>query len=333
MCVTSIPLRYVPYLSGFMYALIVFLYLPFYVLYSKPDIIITEPRDMTVFCSTSILLFPRSARPKIILDIRSTPVASSYMKTLLFNTTVDLAKRVFDGITIITPMMKKEVCDKFHINPKFVGVWSDGASTTLFEPSKYNMRATKEKLGLNNKFVIFYHGALGGGRGITECIKAIEMLRNHNPNIVLFLLGKGPYLPTIKEQIQKSRVQDRVIIHDAVDYENVPKFISMCDVGLVLLQDLPIWRNQCPLNLLEYLAMKKVVIATDIPAHREIIGKSECGIYISSTDPEEIARGVLYAVHNRRKLKEWGAHGRMIIEEKYGWEKIAKNFEACLLTS
>jgi len=329
--IISIPLRYVPYLSSVVYVLLLFLFLPFYLVRLNPDIIITEPRDVTVFGLTSILLFPRCRRPKVVLDIRSTPVSFEHMKRLLFNTTVCIAKKLFDGITIITPMMKEEICNKFHIDPKSVGVWSDGVSATLFKPENYNETTMRKRLGLHDNFVIFYHGSLSKGRGIPESIKSIKILESSHPNIVLFLLGEGKALPGIREQIQKSGVQDRVIIHDVVDYEDVPKFIAMCDVGIVPLPNMNIWRHQCPLNLLEYLAMKKVVIATDIPANRQVMEKSKCGIYISSPDPEEISKAMIYAYDNKEKLREWGLCGRAIIEEKYTWEKVAEDFEGYAL--
>jgi glycosyltransferase involved in cell wall biosynthesis len=158
------------------------------------------------------------------------------------------------------------------------------------------------------------------------------IVRRAYPDVVLFLLGAGPIVPGLKELIQKEKLQDNVIVHDPVDYAEVPKHIAMCDVGIIPLPDLAYWRFQCPLKLLEYLAMKKVVIATDIPAHRSIIGKEKCGIYISSAKPMEIAKSIMYAYHNREQLEEWGKTGRKIIKQKYTWEKVAKNLENYLLS-
>ena len=69
-----------------------------------------------------------------------------------------------------------------------------------------------------------------------------------------------------------------------VDYEDVPKYISMSDVAIIPLPDMHYWRSQSPLKLLEYLAMTKTVIISDIPAHRAVIGDA-CGIYSPSLHP------------------------------------------------
>jgi len=334
----AIPLRYVPHLSSLMYTIFLFFYLPFQFIRSKPDFIIVEPRDPTFLSILPIVLLPKFWRPKIIMDVRTTPVVTGYVQTLLFRTAISISKKVFDGITIITPMMKNEICNECHIDPKKVGVWTSGVSTTIFNPENYDEVALRKKNNLLNKFVIFYHGVMGQSfkegwaRGIFASIKSIELLKNIYPDLVLFLLGDSQRFHWIKELIEECGIQDNVILHDKVNYEDVPQYIALCDCALVPLPDLSFWRNQSPLKLLEYLAMEKVVIATDIPANRYIIGESKCAVYIPSASPEEIAKAIQYIHCNREKLKEWGVFGRKIVEEKYTWDNVARDFEHYLLS-
>lgn len=331
-----IPLRCAPIITPLLFAFIVFVFLPFFLLSKRPDFVVLEPSP-SVICSLWNPLL-RLSKCKAFLEIRSTPVLKparvglrGYLNMLCFNVSVAMAKKAFCGMTIVTELMKREICDKLHINPKFVGVWTNGVPTTLFKPESYDGTEMRKKLGLTDKFIIFYHGVFGFHRGIIESIKSIEILKNKHNHFVLFLLGRGPARSVLKELVQKSGIQDKVIIHNAVDYVDVPKFIAMCDVGIVPLPDSPNWRHQCPIKLLEYLAMKKVVIVTDIPANREVVGESKCGIYASSTDPKEIAKAIIYAYDNKDKLKKWGSDGRAIVEEKYSWKKVAKDFESFLL--
>lgn len=332
----SFPLRYVPVIQVFFFTIILFFFLPIYVLIKRPRFIITEPGPsiLAFVCKPLLSSF---LGLKVILDIRSTPVELGGLRGSLtafwFNISVVIAKKMFDGITIITPLMKKDICKKFHINSKFVGVWTSGVSTTLFNPEEYIEKGIelRKKIGLNDKFVIFYHGAFSFHRGIIECINGIELLKGKLHNLVLFLLGSRREFPIFEGLVHKEWFQDKVIIHAPVDYMDVPKYIAMCDVGVVPLPDLPDWRHQCPLSLLEYLAMGKVVIATDIPANREVIGKSKCGIYVSSANPKQIAKAIICAHDNRERLKEWGSHGRTIINEKYSWRRVAEDLENYLL--
>lgn len=337
--IISIPLRNKRPISSALYVLTLLFFLPLYIARIRPDFVIIERSEPFFSFIPTLLLFP-FRRFKVVLDIRSTPVGSDtvglrgYLKTFCFDVYVCVAKKLFDGVTIITPLMKKEICERFDINPDRVGVWTSGVCSTLFDPKNYVSESMelKRKLGLSGKFIVFYHGVFGATRGLTETIKAMKILESAHPNIVFFLLGTGSIVPMLKDWIRSEELQNKVIIHNPVDYAEVPKYIGMSDVCIVPLPNHPFWRFQCPLKLLEYLAMEKVVIVTDIPAHRLIVAEEKCGIYISSVKPTEIEKSIIYTYHNRENLKEWGKTGRRLVEKKYTWEKVAVDLENYLLS-
>jgi glycosyltransferase involved in cell wall biosynthesis len=333
----SVPVRYVPVISPIIYAVMVFFFLPFYIIKNNPDYIIAEP-DVSVFGFVSALPFSALTQTKLILDVRSTPVETSGLRGRLtiffFDASVLIAKEFFDGMTILTPLMKEEVQQKFTISPQFIGVWSSGVSTKLFNPQNYVFEAKKLRniLGLSQKFVIFYHGALTANRGLKESIEAMAIVKHECPDAVLFLLGRGP-AETINEYndvIKKNQLQENVFIHDPVDYVDVPKFIEMSTVAIVPLPNHPYWRFQSPLKLLEYLAMEKAVILTEIPAHCSVVGSNPCGIYVSSIAPQDIAKSILYAYQNRSDLAAWGKTGRKVVDENYTWDKMAERLDEYL---
>lgn len=332
-----VPVRYLPVIAPAIHALVLTFLLPAYIVRSNPDFVIMSP-DISIISSIPVLFLSKFKKTKLILDIRSTPVDTRGLRGSLvkfcFNISVLIARRFFSGITIITPMMRKEVSGKFSLNSKRIGVWSSGVSIELFDPKGWDRQGAelRTKMGLSGKFVVLYHGWFSTSRGINETIEAIRMLSQSNSDIVFFLLGSGPSVLELKSIVKKENIQTNVIIHDNVEYENVPKYIALCNVGIVPLPDIPYWRFQSPLKLLEYLAMGKVVILTDIPAHRSIIGEEECGIYISSAKPIEIAKAIEYAYHNKEKLEEWGKSGPTIIGLNYTWEKIVRDLENYLLS-
>ena len=333
----SIPLKQIPIISRVMYTILLIFILPLQIIISKPDYIITDPH-ISVFSFISVITISKLTRIKLILDVRSIPVEVSgfrgFLKNLLFTTSISFAKRLFNGITIITPLMKKEICGRFRINPETVGVWSSGVSKSLFDPKTYKLSALilREKLGLTGKFVVLYHGVFSANRGLAESIEAMSIVKNANKNVIFMLLGTGPYNQKLRDLIREKELQNNVIIHGPVEHVEVPKFIEMCDIGIVPMPNHPYWQTQSPLKLLEYLAMSKVVVLTSIPAHWAVVGKEKCGIYISSAEPVEIAKSIIYTYDNREELRSWGASGRRIVEEKYTWEKVAADLESYLLS-
>lgn len=328
------PIRFFPIFTHLIYLTISAMILPFYVVIKRPRYIITEPRFGSTFFGLELKLFPRSIRPRAILDIRGTPVEvrnlRSSLGALAFRFSVVPAKRIFHGLSVPTERMKKEICYNFHLNPESVFVWNNGVNFEFFEPRLYNESEIRKVLGLTDKFVVFYHGSFRFRGGVFETVKSIGILKEKIPNLMLFLLGGGHSLPLIENIINENGIQNNVVIHPSVDYKDVPKYIAMCDVGIVPLPDIPDWRYQCPLKLIEYLAMAKPVIVTDIPANREILGTSKSGVYISAADPEKIAEAIEYVYHNREKMKKFGPSGRALVKETYDYDAICEKFEAFL---
>jgi len=332
----SIPIKHIPVISSLMYTIVLLFTLPIYILTLKPDFVIEEP-DLSVFSLIPLSIFSRLNNIKFILDIRSVPVETvgfqGYLQNRIFAISILVAKRFFNSLTIITSSMKHDICEVYNIACEKVGVWTTGVSESLFDPQRYYMckETIKVEEGVSEKFVVFYHGVFTATRGLNETIASIKLLRDKYPNIMLFLLGTGPSLCNLRDLIDKENLEKNVILHDSVDYVDVPRFISMADVCIVPLPNNNYWRFQCPLKLLEYLAMEKVVLITDIPAHRAVVGQNMCGVFIPSAKAEEIAESIIFAYNNQDNLEKWGKIGRKIIEDKYTWEKVSGDLEKHLI--
>ena len=327
----SIPLKYLPVISPLLYGLTVFFFLPIYLVKIKPDFLISDASPAPFLVWNPIM--SRLLGFKTILDLRSTPISTRVRSSIYFVVSVLLAKAMFDGMTIVTPMMREEICKAYDINPEWVGVLPNGISDDFLAPEQLGQDRIelRERFGLSEKFVVMYHGSLSRiGGGLIESIESIGLVKRNYPNIVLFVLGsaEAQTLLTLKEAIKKNDVIDNVFLHGPVDFHTVPKYIAMSDVGLVPLKNIPTWRYQQPLKLLEYMAMKKTVIVSESPAHRSVIGASKNAIYVPQVDSAELARAIEYAYNNRNMLEEWGNLGYDIILKRYVWKKVNE----CLTT-
>jgi glycosyltransferase involved in cell wall biosynthesis len=322
----SIPLKFIPTITPLLYGLALFFFLPFYIVKIRPDFIMTDVSPTPFMIWKPFL--SKLLNFKIILDIRSTPVGMSRRSfgTTIFNLSVWIAKTMFDGVTIVTPMMKKGICEAFGLNSDRVGVLPNGISDDFinYREKKCELIDLREKLGLSNRFVVIYHGSFRDNGGIFESIEAIKLIKDDYPDIVLFLLGttSPQILEAMKRTIQTNSLNSNVIIHGPVDFHKVPDFIAMSDVGLVPLPNISAWRYQQPLKLLEYMSMGKPIIAVDSPAQRDVAGESRGVVYIRDSTPNELAKAMIFAYNNIDELKNWHKQGQQIIKEKFVWTEV-----------
>ena len=164
-------------------------------------------------------------------------------------------------------------------------------------------------------------------RGVDKAIHAVKLLKpKYGGKIILFILSFGRLKEVYEKLVKELSLQDNVIIENVVTYEMVPSFINMIDIGIMPYYDVDYWNTSNPIKLLEYLAMEKPVIVSDIRSHRDVIGNSQCGIYITDNEPITISRAIEEAYELRDKLPIYGKYGRGMILEKYTWGKCAEDF-------
>ncbi len=118
--ITAVPLRYVPYVSTIIFTIFNSFFLPLYILFSKPDFVIFDP-DIHILSCFSGLIASKFKKTKFILDIRTVPVEivgfRGFLKKFWFSVSILVAKKLFNGLTIITPSMKTQICSDYTLDP------------------------------------------------------------------------------------------------------------------------------------------------------------------------------------------------------------------------
>ncbi len=293
------------------------------------------------FCAVTVLPFTivsklRLIRTRFILDIRSCPVDMMGMRYAIsrcrYNLAIRLARLFFDGITTVSDPYRDDISTRFSIGRERIGVWTSGVAAELFDPKRVdtvrvsNVRYT---LAPRETLVIMYHGVLSPYRGLQNVVKALSLLGTEGDRRVMFvLLGEGPGEAEIVELGREKGVQDSVRIIKAVPHEDVPCYVGASDVGILPYPDIEWLNMNTPLKLLEYMAMEKPVILTDIRAHRAVTNDAPCAIYIEDNSPARIADGIRKLVKEKSAIPAIGRKGRQIVLEEFTWKQQAHNLLA-----
>lgn len=291
----------------------------------RPDVIITHPITALFLFPAKILAKLSSLNIKFVLDVRTLPVRlvslNDKIKNALNYFSISTGKIYFNGFTVITPTLQRLIEKQFHIDPLRIGIWMSGVNTSLFQPKN------KESDSDKDSFTVMYHGVLAENRGLFETIKAMVYVNKIVPNINLFILGKGLVLDQMIELVNQLELKTCVHFHEAVNYNEIPDYISKADVGIVPLPDELCWQVSSPLKLLEYLAMAKPVIVSPIEAHTSVLNNFPAAIFLNSTSPEDISDGIIRAYNIRNRLCKFGIEGRKFVTENFTWNLQASKLE------
>lgn len=320
----NLPAYFVPLPMPFgklkIYRFLVSFILPFLCVKYKPDVVLTDWMSARLARLVVLLKSAGLLNCKLVHDVRTVPVKEDRGKSWrVYSGSIEYAKRHFDGLTTITEPLRDEMCVQFNIAPETVSVWSSGVDVAHFHPQDgSNLRRNE---GLENKFVVFYHGAVNVNRGVLELAQAAEFLRDL-PDLRIVVVGGGNEWNRMETLVDEKKL-DQVILVPGVPYAEIPRWIAMANLCVVPLPDHPWWRVSSPLKLMEYLAMGKPILLTEMPAHRVVIPSDDDAFYVPAATSEELAGGIRTALNRRDRFVEMGERGRKKAVADLTWDKQA----------
>ena len=107
-----------------------------------------------------------------------------------------------------------------------------------------------------------------------------------------------------------------------VPNDSIPSFLSGADIIVV-----PSIVEASSISVLEAMAMKKPVVASDIPGIREITKKGAHCTLVKSKDISQLADGILSLLKDKEKSKRIAQLGFDEVVANFSWKKKAKEIE------
>ena len=221
-----------------------------------------------------------------------------------------------DSILVVDEIMYLQY-KKYNHN---VAIISNYPKFDMFHFEKHSGIIKKEK-------VIIYIGGLIKDKSIFECIQAIEKSKTNIPNIKIRFIGKfsdNKYKNDVELYIQQHSLRQNVDFLGWIPHEDTIEYLSMADIGIVILQSIPRYIIAVSVKLFEYMASGIPVIASNFPETRKIIEKWNCGILVDPTNIQEISDAILWLLEHPEEAKQMGENGRRAVEETYNWENMEK---------
>jgi len=230
-----------------------------------------------------------------------------------------------DKIITISQTMKKTLIQK-GAKTKKIDVVYDGVKTDVFRPRTKKATMLRQKYAEGVENIVMHHGVIDPQDHPEILVDAaVEVIKEH-PSTMFWLIGDGAAVPSIKEKTRRKGLEKHFFFSGWVPFEDVPIFLSACDVGLVILPDISSARIRVTLKGFEYWACEKPVVVSDLPALREVVKPCQTGLFYKPGDPNDLAEKTCALLEDRNLSRRMGEAGRKLVEEKYSWEKLAMQF-------
>jgi glycosyltransferase involved in cell wall biosynthesis len=119
-----------------------------------------------------------------------------------------------------------------------------------------------------------------------------------------------------------------------VSFTNVPQYIASHAVGWLPWKLCPGNYYGIPTKLLEYMALGRPVVASNLPFVSQIIERYNCGIIVPWDSPQDHAEALLYLFDHPEEAKRMGENGRKAVQRELNWESqfpaLCSLYNSCL---
>ena len=178
----------------------------------------------------------------------------------------------------------------------------------------------------NKDIIICHEGALWFNRGLKLIVEALIILKTTYPNFKFRIIGDvfGKEREYLKSKIKENNLQENIEITGWLSYNDVPKAIADCSIGVI--SNTNEKRNTLagpPNKLFNYMTMGLVIVSVDLPATTQIIKETNCGIILEKRDAQLLAEKLRDLLNYNTKRKELQEKSSEASNKKYNWKSEA----------
>jgi glycosyltransferase involved in cell wall biosynthesis len=175
--------------------------------------------------------------------------------------------------------------------------------------------------------VIGFIGSFYAYEGLDLLIEALPRMLAERPEVRVLLVGGGPQEESLKAQARKLQVDDKIVFTGRVPHDQVQRYYNLIDVLAYPRHSMRLTELVTPLKPLEAMAQGRVLVASDVGGHKELIQHGQTGMLFKAGSAEELAKTVVNLLGNSAQWPTMRAAGRRFVEQQRNWATSVANYQ------
>ena len=248
-------------------------------LFQKSDVIIaTSPHFFTTWAAWGI---SKIKRKPWIFELRDLwPESIKTVGAMKQGKVIDTLEKIELGlykscnkVVAVTDAFKDNLISR-GINADKIEVVTNGSNIELFK-NREKDKVLLEKLNLQDKFIVGYIGTHGMAHSLDFIVKSIAEIKDDR--IHFLFVGDGAVKKDIVRLAEELNLKNLTFL-DAIPKDDVPRFLSICDVSLAPLKKSDTFKTVIPSKIFESSAMQKPILLGVEGQAKEILEKYQAGL-------------------------------------------------------
>ncbi|WMJ73042.1 glycosyltransferase [Cytophagaceae bacterium ABcell3] len=183
-----------------------------------------------------------------------------------------------------------------------------------------NMSSLREKevaKDIEDPYIV-YAGAVNEGRGLDECIEAMQFL-----DCKLMICGDGDIMERLRDKVQALSLSEKVVFTGYLTPKELTKKINNAWLGVLLLENKGLSYYYSLANkFFDYIHAGIPQLTVGFPEYRILNAKHEVAL-LTPLDPSEIAKNVKRLLDDK-ELYDKLASNTLLARKEWNWQNEAK---------
>ncbi|WP_426071142.1 TIGR04063 family PEP-CTERM/XrtA system glycosyltransferase [Janthinobacterium sp. DSP2-3-3] len=226
------------------------------------------------------------------------------------------ALRRADAVTTICDGLRRELCargvpaHKITVIPNAVDA---GAFDAVPDP------ALAHSLGLDGRPVIGFIGSFYAYEGLALLLRAMPRLLATQPALRLLLAGGGPQETALRALAAQLGIESAVVFTGRVPHAQVAAYYQLVDICVYPRLPMRLTELVTPLKPLEAMAQGRLVVASDVGGHRELVDHGKTGMLFRAGDADALAQTILALLLAPASWPALRRQARAFVETERSW--------------
>ncbi|WP_232495079.1 TIGR04063 family PEP-CTERM/XrtA system glycosyltransferase [Novosphingobium kaempferiae] len=199
-----------------------------------------------------------------------------------------------------------------------ITVMPNGVDLALFGTPLPRDEAFAAELGFDGP-VIGFIGSFYDYEGLDVLIDAMPALVARQPQAKLLMVGGGPREEALRAQAAASPAAEAIRFVGRVPHHEVDRYYALCDVMAYPRKKSRLTDLVTPLKPLEAMAQGKLVAASDVGGHRELVTDGLTGVLFAPDDAQACAESLARLIEARDGWDSYRRAGREHVETRHDW--------------
>lgn len=228
------------------------------------------------------------------------------------------ALRRCDAVTTICEGLRLDMVRR-RVRPEKITVIPNAVDIGSFAPGGGGDPLLRARLGLGQDRVIGFIGSFYAYEGLSLLLSSLALLRSRGMPVKLVLVGGGPEEATLREQARALGLDPHVRFIGRVPHQEVQAYYDLVDVLAYPRLSMRLTELVTPLKPLEAMAQGRLLVASDVGGHRELIEDGVNGALFRAGDAQSLSASIAELLTDPERAARMKRHGRTFVERERHW--------------